>query len=626
MQSKEDIKKWLILRLKKSLPTFESIDTDFKKAEDIGNSFLETVSAYTNTNGGWLILGIHEKDGKLKYIGIEKPQAMENKIIDKLEKEFNLKLLSCSLVSIENFEGYENPIIFVQINKVTDSLYRPCYIKSRGERNGSFVRISQRDHKMSVEEIDMLVRERERVRGNLPPAELVPIAQAEIEDFDITKIKEFIKEYNANFKIPVKIEDAREFLKESSFIDKNNIPTLLGLLWFAKNPFSLIQANAQVYCRIQREHIDQPLLDKEYIRGTVLELISKTRKYVSEKMNVKRIIKKGDSIDIPDYPDDVLKEVIVNAVAHRDYDKRNYNNHISVALFKNKIEITNPGSLNPDLYSENYIFPSSKPKNPHLFSFLTKFEAENIGKGFTTLLHKCLNNEIGFPYFDISSSGDVKVIIPKGELLDESVENWLNFKRHFFEKKGFDRLDKRLKTVLAYFYKRDQRVKEGKFVINITAETNCLEQLSKLENANLIIPRQIASSKVYFLNKDLQEKTFEDKLEKIFGSNWNKLKAENKRILNMIYEFSENNKAPLPARQIAQILYPNYIDDKEFHDKYYGKIKRLCLTMEKYGLINRRDPVSSPHGGYWINKKFKQITKNIKNFTGIQEKLSKDFE
>jgi ATP-dependent DNA helicase RecG len=535
---------------------------------------------------------------------------MESKIIDKLEKKFNLNLLSYSVISIENFEGHKNPAIFVQINKITDSLYRPCYIKSRGERNGSFARIGQADQGMPDEEIDMLVREQERIKGNLPPAELAPITQSSIEDFDIIKIQEFIKEYNTNLKIPAEIKDAREFLKENSFINKNNIPTLLGLLWFAKNPFSLIQANAQVYCRMQREHIDQPLLDKEYIRGTVLELINETRKYVLEKMNVKRIIKKGDSIDVPDYPDDVLKEVIVNAVAHRDYDKRNYNNHISVALFKNKVEITNPGSLNPDLYSENYIFPSSKPKNPHLFSFLTKFEAENIGKGFTTLLHKCLNNEIGFPYFDVSSSGDVKVVIPKGELLDEPVENWLNFKRHFFEKKGFNRLDRRFKTILAYFYKRDQRVKEGKFVINITTETNCLEQLFKLESAGLIIPRQIASSKVYFLSEDLQEKTFEDELRKIFGNNWDKLKAENKRILNMTYEFNKNNNAPLPARQIAQILYPNYIDDKEFHDKYYGKIKRLCVTMEKYEFIYRRDRVSSPHGGYWINKKFKQLTKN----------------
>jgi len=102
MQDKEDIKKWLILRLKKPLLTFESTDIDFKKAEDIGNSFLETVSAFANTNGGWIILGIHEKDGKLKYIGIEEPQAMENKIVNKLEKEFNLNMLSYSLISIEN--------------------------------------------------------------------------------------------------------------------------------------------------------------------------------------------------------------------------------------------------------------------------------------------------------------------------------------------------------------------------------------------------------------------------------------------------------------------------------------------------------------------------------------------
>ena len=94
----------------------------------------------------------------------------------------------------------------------------------------------------------------------------------------------------------------------------------------------------------------------------------------------------------------------------------------------------------------------------------------------------------------------------------------------------------------------------------------------------------------------------------------------------MIYEFNESNNAPLPARQIAQILYPNYVNDKEFHDKYYGKIKRLCLTMEKFGFVERKVPVSSPLGGYWINKKFKQTIKNLESSIEQQPKLGEIFE
>ena len=614
MQNKEDIKKWLILRLKKSSVTFEPTDIEFKKAEDISVPLLKTVSSFSNTEGGWIILGIHEKDGKIKYIGIEKAQAMENKIISKLEKEFSLNLISHAMISVVDFEERKDPLIFIQINKITNPLNRPCYIKSCGELNGSFVRRGQNDKRMPSEMIDELIRDKERIKGSLPPAELTPINRADIEDLDLGKIKELLEDLKI-VKPPKLIEDSIEYLKNNGFISGDNKPTLLGILWFAKNPALFIESRASVYCKMENENLEEPLLDKEMIEGTVLELIEKAREYVRKKMNTKRVVKEnGSSYDIPDYPDDVVKEIIVNAIAHRDYD--NANTPVTVTVFKNRLEIINPGTLNSNIYNNSYIFPAnSEPRNRSIFKFLLAYQAEHKGKGFTTLLKRCLEGKIDFPYLDISHSERVKVVIPKGELLDESVENWLNFKRHFFEKKGFTRLDRRFKTILAYFYKRDQRVKEGKFVINITKDTNFLNQLSKLEDASLIIPRQVASSIVYFLNENLQEKTFEDELRKIFGSSWDKLKAENKKILNMIYEFNGNNNAPLPARQIAQILYPNYVNDEEFHDKYYGKIKRLCLTMEKYGFINRKDPASSPRGGYWINKKFKQITENLKSPT-----------
>ena len=135
MQSKEDVKSWLIERFAKSSITYEPTNIDFKRAEDIGSSFLRTISAFANTDGGWIILGIHERNGKLNYIGIENPTGMESKVIKALEEEFNINLIpNNSQISIEHFEGYEKPLIFVNIQKITESLNRPCHIKSSGER------------------------------------------------------------------------------------------------------------------------------------------------------------------------------------------------------------------------------------------------------------------------------------------------------------------------------------------------------------------------------------------------------------------------------------------------------------------------------------------------------------
>ena len=138
----------IIKLLHESKPVYESTSMEFKKAEEISSSLLETISAFSNSDGGDIVLGIHQqKDQPLKFVGIQKAQDQETKLRALLGNELTLNE-SDFQISIENFPGYNLPIIKIYVHKVDELKRKPICIKSRGIEGGTFIRVGQRDEKM----------------------------------------------------------------------------------------------------------------------------------------------------------------------------------------------------------------------------------------------------------------------------------------------------------------------------------------------------------------------------------------------------------------------------------------------------------------------------------------------
>ena len=130
----------VIKLLNESKPVYESTSLDFKKAEETSSSLLETISAFSNTDGGNIVLGIHQqKDQPLKFVGIQKAQDHETKLRDLLRNELTLNE-SDFKISIENILERDLPIIKIYVSKVEELKRKPIYIKSRGIEHGTFIR------------------------------------------------------------------------------------------------------------------------------------------------------------------------------------------------------------------------------------------------------------------------------------------------------------------------------------------------------------------------------------------------------------------------------------------------------------------------------------------------------
>lgn len=91
----------------------------------------------------------------------------------------------------------------------------------------------------------------------------------------------------------------------------------------------------------------------------------------------------GDKLIKLQYPSEALKEILVNAVIHRDYS---LNDDIHVKIFDNRIEIQSPGKL-PGYISINNIYEERFSRNPNIVRMLHNLPNpvnHDIGEGLDT--------------------------------------------------------------------------------------------------------------------------------------------------------------------------------------------------------------------------------------------------
>ena len=112
---------------------------------------------------------------------------------------------------------------------------------------------------------------------------------------------------------------------------------------------------------------------------------------------------RAESTQVPtkyEIPQEVVAEAIVNAVVHRDYTS---NASVQVMLFKDRLEVWNPGTLPPTLTLEKLRGPhASIPHNPLIAEpmYLTKY-IERMGTGIRDMIQRCRKAELPEPEFRI---------------------------------------------------------------------------------------------------------------------------------------------------------------------------------------------------------------------------------
>ena len=618
----------ILLKLKNCLENhiYEPVETDSFELKDLSSNgkwdeLYKSASAFLNTLGGIIIIGIHEnlnQPKKYKLTGYD--DGNESRLIDLSQKfsDSQDKSIKPNLLNLGEFFHWEirdfldKRICIIHIRALPEDQKYVCWNKIAYER------MLTGDHKISETKINAQLENREEWKR---ARELYPVHKATLEDLDLDKLNEYIQSLNQKgikketLKPDLKSESAISFLNRKFFIDQEQSPTLLGMLVCGKYIDDFIGGRCQVDAYVDVDSTKEMAVakNKKIFKNNILQLMDDSYIFCLQNIQMGISYAQGGS-KLPEYPIDLIRETINNALAHRDYQSDQF---VSIKIQPNRsIEIRNPGtfrqqqqiSIDQDKLKIRAIIPDPKPSNPKLADILKVYEKwEGQGIGMASLTNACLNNEIDVPYYKLGLE-TVSLVIPKGKVYDEFSEYWLDSFSGYLKKKcNGNELSTEEKIMLSYFFKTEKLNRLERYTILLNRDNNHSEVIADLEEKELIFKYSASFYSVYLVDRELKKSDFSLELRELFGKDYDYLKNDYKEILNVIYHLNKYSiKKFASANLVSNILYfrssKNVVDIKNY-EGFKRKVRMIFKNLENSYFIAREDPKKRD---FYINKNFKQ--------------------
>lgn len=249
--------------------------------------------------------------------------------------------------------------------------------------------------------------ERELIR--LGPFDATFCRNATFGDLDEDKITRFLvlARRGRNFPLPGDTPP-HEVLAHLNLLDKER-PTHAAILLFGRQPQRFLITSEVKCAHFHGYEVAKPIPSYQVYKGTVFDLVDQAKDFVLSKIDL-WVGTRAESTRVPtkyEIPQEVVAEAIVNAVVHRDYTS---NASVQVMLFKDRLEVWNPGTLPPTLTLEKLRGPhASVPHNPLLAEpmYLTKY-IERMGTGIRDMIRRC--KKVGLPEPEIRIDGGFFVL------------------------------------------------------------------------------------------------------------------------------------------------------------------------------------------------------------------------
>ena len=202
-----------------------------------------------------------------------------------------------------------------------------------------------------------------------------PAMNAAINDIDFGKVRKFINKVNeiGRFQLSGSLEDD---LRKLKLINKDKI-TNAALLLFAKEDV--------IYnTHLGRFKTPFTIIDDRMLRLPLFESVEETMKYIRSQIKYAFEItgQTTQRTEIPEYPLDAIRELVLNAAIHRDYLSPA---DVQIKIFDNYITFFNPGGLHHDLTIEDLktdSYPAYARNKLLAEAFYLTGDTEKYGSGF----------------------------------------------------------------------------------------------------------------------------------------------------------------------------------------------------------------------------------------------------
>lgn len=240
------------------------------------------------------------------------------------------------------------------------------------------------------------------------------------------------------------------------------------------------------------------ILDKNECYENIFKLLNELRIFFRRNTREGIIVRGFDGIPISEYPFEVVREAIINAIAHRDYSIDT--SPITFYIYEDRIEIISPGKLLFPVSIENLGTGNPAHRNKNIFYILSKTRyMEHVGTGIKRMKETMKEEGLKEPEF-IEEGESFKVILWRRE----EENNIKNIAGQQFKNYDNLNLNKRQIKALKIMKKEDKKItmKDYEKMFKISRQS-AYRDLKKLTENELIIKEKKGRSNIYKIGKNI---------------------------------------------------------------------------------------------------------------------------
>ena len=331
--------------LKQRITQGENATAEFK--ENFDREVIETAAAFANTNGGVILIGVSDqREIRGITVGKETLRDVSNRISQATEPRVVLEIESVDM------EG--KSVLLIRIAE--------CRIKPVSVKGVCYRRVGNSNRVMSPQEIAQM-----HLNTVGQSWDQLSVTRAGIDDIADKKVEWYLtrRETTRNVAKPQDMS-LTALLRNIDGLSDEETPTHAGILFFGKYPQRFFQ-NAQLrVVRFKGTSVTHPVIDRLDCSGALWEMVNAAEEFIRKNIRLLsfRTSKSFQRDDKFEYPLEALREAIINALIHRNYQKHS---DVRVFIFDNRVEVINPGTF-PEGVSPDA--PVHEPVNPILSQFM----------------------------------------------------------------------------------------------------------------------------------------------------------------------------------------------------------------------------------------------------------------
>ena len=398
---------------------------------DLPKRLWETVSAFSNTpGGGVLLLGVAESEG-FEIVGVSNPGKTQSDLA-----------AVCSSMSppvravIEPVEIEGAVVVAAEIPELLPQ-EKPCFYPPAGLQNGAFIRVGDGNRKLTAYEVQLLLA----ARGQ-PKDDREPVPEATLKDLDEDLTAALVRRLR-RAKPRFQGLEAEEVLLTTGIVTQGEhglAPTLAGLLALGAYPqrfFPQLNVTLSVYPSLTPGEVSPDgarLLDSQALDGPIPEMAEQAMSAIQRNMRRRAVIRGVAREDVWEYPETAIREAVVNALVHRDLSAQSRGTPVQIEMFPDRLTVRNPGGLFGPVTIDDLVAgrATSSSRNDLLLRILEDTPSmggsgpvcENRGSGIPAMLRSLQHAGMSLPQFE-DAIATFTVTFPNHTLLDDDTLQWI---------------------------------------------------------------------------------------------------------------------------------------------------------------------------------------------------------